>query len=218
MVDYAAARLNMVESQLRTNKVTDAALLSAFEEVPRERFLPEALRGIAYIDEDLSLGGGRYLMEPMVLARLLQAAHPGPEDMVLDVGCGPGYAAAILARLAGTVVALECDPELAASANRNLSDLGIDNAVVVEGALGAGYAKQAPYNVILVQGTVAEVPAVLADQLAEGGRLVTIVRDRAGIGRATLVQRSGGVVSGRVLFDASVPALPGFEPEPGFVF
>ena len=218
MVDFTAARLNMVESQLRTNRVTDRRLLDAFETVPRELFVPEPLRGIAYIDEDLALGGGRFVMEPRVLARLLQAAEPGPEDVALDLGCGSGYATAILSQLVATVVALEDDATLAAAANRALGSLEIDNAVVVEGRLAGGYPKQAPYNVILLNGAVAEVPPAIADQLAEGGRLVTVVRAGPGLGRATLMRRDGGVVSSRVLYDAALPVLPGFEAEPGFVF
>lgn len=218
MVDFAAARLNMVESQLRTNKVTDLRLLAAFETVPRELFVPEPLRGIAYIDEDVALGGGRFVMEPRVLARLLQAAQPGPEDVALDLGCGSGYATAILSRLVATVVALEDDAALAAAANRTLEKLEIDNAVVVEGRLTEGYPKQAPYNVILLGGAVAEVPAAIADQLAEGGRLVAVVDAGPGLGRATLMRRDGGVISSRVLYDAALPVLPGFEAEPGFVF
>ena len=144
MVDFAAARLNMVESQLRTNKVTDLRLLAAFETVPRELFVPEPLRGIAYIDEDVALGGGRFVMEPRVLARLLQAAQPGPEDVALDLGCGSGYATAILSRLVATVVALEDDAALAAAANRTLEKLEIDNAVVVEGRLTEGRAGPGP--------------------------------------------------------------------------
>ena len=218
MVDFAAARLNMVESQLRTNKVTDLRLLGAFETVPRELFVPEPLRGIAYIDEDVALGGGRFVMEPRVLARLLQAAQPGPEDVALDLGCASGYATAILSRLVATVVALEDDAALAAAANRTLGELEIDNAVVVEGRLTEGYPKQAPYNVILLGGAVAEVPAAIADQLAEGGRLVTVVSAGPGLGRATLMRRDGGVISSRILYDAALPVLPGFEAEPGFVF
>ena len=218
MVDFAAARWNMVESQLRTNKVTDLRVLDAFENVPRELFVPEPLRGIAYIDEDVALGGGRFVMEPRVLARLLQAAQPGPEDMALDLGCGSGYATAILSRLVATVVALEDDAALAEAANRTLDKLEIDNAVVVEGRLAAGYPKQAPYNVILLGGAVAEIPAAIADQLAEDGRLVTVVSAGPGLGRATLMRRDGGVISSRVLYDASLPVLPGFEAEPGFVF
>ncbi len=218
MVDFAAARLNMVESQLRTNKVTDLRLLGAFETVPRELFVPERLRGIAYIDEDVALGGGRFVMEPRVLARLLQAAQPGPEDVALDLGCASGYATAILSRLVATVVALEDDAALATAANRTLGELEIDNAVVVEGRLTEGYPKQAPYNVILLGGAVAEVPAAIADQLAEGGRLVTVVSAGHGLGRATLMRRDGGVISSRVLYDAALPLLPGFEAAPGFVF
>ncbi len=218
MIDFAAARLNMVESQLRTNKVTDLTLIDAFETVPRERFVPEPLRGIAYIDEDVALGGGRFVMEPRVLARLLQAAQPRPEDVALDLGCGSGYATAILSRLVATVVALEDDAALAAAANRTLAELEIDNAVVVEGRLAEGYPKQAPYNVILLGGAVAEIPAAIADQLAEGGRLVAVVSAGPGLGRATLMRRDGGVISSRVLYDAALPVLPGFEAEPGFVF
>jgi protein-L-isoaspartate(D-aspartate) O-methyltransferase len=218
MVDFAAARSNMVESQIRTNKVTDPHLLDAFETTPRERFVPEPLRGIAYIDEDVALGGERFVMEPMVLAKLLQAARPGPGDVALDLGCGSGYATAILSRLVATVVALEVDAALAAAANQTLDELEIDNAVVVEGQLAEGYPKQAPYNVILLNGAVSEVPLAIADQLAEGGRLVTVVSAGAGLGRATLMRRDSGVISSRILCDASVPVLPGFEAAPGFVF
>ena len=218
MVDFAAARSNMVESQIRTNKVTDPHLLDAFETTPRERFVPEPLRGIAYVDQDVALGGERFVMEPMVLARLLQAARPGPGDVALDLGCGSGYATAILSRLVATVVALEVDAALAAAANQTLDELEIDNAVVVEGPLAEGYPKQAPYNVILLNGAVSEVPLAIADQLAEGGRLVTVVSVGAGLGRATLMRRDSGVISSRILCDASVPVLPGFEAAPGFVF
>ena len=217
-MDYAAARRNMVESQLRTNRVSDPRVLEAFETVARELFVPEVKRGIAYIDKDMAVAEDRYLMEPRVLARLLQAAAVEAGDMVLVIGCGTGYSCAILAQLAATVVALECDAGLVEKANHTLSELGIDNAVVVEGALTNGYAKQAPYNVILIAGAVSEVPPAIGDQLAEGGRLVTVVRDRAGIGRATLMQRTPGAISSRTLFDAATPFLPGFAREAGFVF
>jgi protein-L-isoaspartate(D-aspartate) O-methyltransferase len=218
MVDYAAARRNMVESQIRTNKVTDAALLDAFESIPRELFVPERLRGIAYVDEDIALANGRFVMEPMILARLLQAARPEPDDIALDIGCATGYATAILSRLVATVVALEGEAALATEANRTLGELEIDNAVVVESPLTEGYPKQAPYNVIVLNGAVAEIPPAISDQLADGGRLVTVVKGDAGMGRARLMQRSGGVVSSRILFDAGLPMLPGFAVEPGFVF
>lgn len=218
MVDYAAARRNMVECQLRTNKVSDLGLLEAFETLPRELFVPEPMQGFAYVDEDIEISEGRWLMEPMVLARLLQAADPGAGDVALDIGCGSGYATAILARLSATVVALESDGEMAGTANRLLSELGIDNAVVVEGSLVEGYPKQAPYNLILLSAAVAEVPPAITDQLADGGRLIAVVKDAPGMGRATLMRRGGDVVARRTLFDAATPMLPGFAREPGFVF
>lgn len=218
MTDFAAARLNMVESQIRTNKVTDPRIVDAFGTVPREAFVGEAKRGIAYIDEDLEVAPGRYLMEPMVLARLLQAAAPQAGDMALDIGCATGYSTAVLAQLAETVVGLERERTLMDAANRTLNALDVDNAVVVEGALEAGYQKQAPYNVIVFQGAVAEVPETVKRQLADGGRLVAVVVDQAGIGRGTLVQRAGDSFSSRTLFDAATPLLPGFAREVGFVF
>lgn len=217
MQSFATARHNMVESQIRTNKVTDPALIGAFGELPRERFVPEGLRSVAYVDEDLELTRGRFLMEPMVLARLLQLAAPKPEDIALDVGCGSGYASAVLARLCSAVVALESDRGLLARANALFDELQINNVVVVEGALTEGYPRQAPYNVILVDGAVERIPQALFDQLAEGGRLVTVQRD-GGVGRGTLFLKSEGVVSHRPIFDAATPVLPGFRAEPHFVF
>jgi len=208
----------MVESQIRTNKVTDPRIVDAFGTVRREAFVGEAQRGIAYIDEDLEIAPGRYLMEPMVLARLLQAAAPQAGDMALDIGCATGYSTAVLARLAETVVGLERERALIDAANRTLNALDVDNAVVVEGALEAGYQKQAPYNVIVFQGAVAAVPETVKRQLADGGRLVAVVVDPAGIGRGTLVQRAGDSFSSRTLFDAATPLLPGFAREVGFVF
>lgn len=218
MTDFAAARLNMVESQIRTNKVTDPRIVESFEAVAREAFVGEAQRGIAYIDEDLEVIPGRYLMEPMVLARLLQAAAPQADDMALDVGCATGYSTAVLARLVQTVVGLESDRSLMDTANRTLNALDVDNAVVVEGALDAGYQKQAPYDVIVFQGAVSEVPVGIKRQLADGGRLAAVVIDTTGLGRGMLIQRTGDSFSGRTLFDASTPVLPGLARQPGFVF
>jgi protein-L-isoaspartate(D-aspartate) O-methyltransferase len=157
-------------------------------------------------------------MEPMVLARLIQAAEPEAHETALDVGCGTGYATMALGRLVATVVGLESDPALAAAARETLAELHGDNTVIVEGPLTEGYAKQAPYNVILLNGAVEEVPYTLREQLADGGRLVAVIRDSGGVGRATLMRRTGDVVSGRVLFDAAVPLLPGFARPPAFVF
>jgi protein-L-isoaspartate(D-aspartate) O-methyltransferase len=218
MIDYAAARLAMVESQLRTNKVTDEAVLDAFLAVPRERFVAPPLRGTAYVDDDLPLGGGRYLMEPMVLARLLQFAEIGRGDRVLEVGCATGYGTALLARLARSVVAIESDVELARQAMARLRELGVGNVAVLEAALAAGYPGRAPYDVILFQGAVARIPDAIAQQLADRGRLVAVLQEGDGVGRAVLMSSAGGVLSRRTCFDASAPLLPGFQPEPSFVF
>lgn len=218
MTVFEAARAHMVESQIRPNKVTDDRVLAAIAAVRRELFVPEHLRSVAYIDNDLPLGGGRYLMEPMVAARLLQEAAVEPADIALVVGAGAGYEAAILARLGRSVVALEEDPQLARRARAALVDHGIAAVSVVEGALAAGYRSRAPYDVVVFGGAVAEVPDEIVAQLAEGGRLVAVVKAGGGIGRATLATRTGGVIARRVIFDAATPLLPGFQPKPAFVF
>jgi protein-L-isoaspartate(D-aspartate) O-methyltransferase len=217
-MDYTAARQNMVESQVRPNRVTDTRIVMAMLDLPRENFVPKPLRGVAYVDEDIHIGDGRYLMEPMVLARLVQAAAIGPEDVVLEIGTATGYGAAVMARLAGTVVALESDEALAKRAAKTLADLGADNVAVVDGPLTLGYSRQAPYDVIVLGGGVEQIPRELADQLAEGGRLVAVVVPRGEAGRAVLATRIAGTVSMRTIFDASSPILPGFTDEPGFVF
>ena len=218
MAEFVKARQNMVDCQLRTNRVVDPAVLDAFAAVPRERFVEPQRQAVAYIDEDVPVGNRRYLMEPMVFARVLQELAIGSGDIVLDVGCASGYSSAILSRLAATVVALECDHGLAERANSLLTELAADNAIVVEGPLTDGYAEQGPYDVIWIGGAVAEVPRALIDQLAEGGRLATVIDRGTGQGEAILMLKRNGIVSPRSLFDANVPRLPGFERKAGFVF
>jgi len=217
-MDYAAARLNMVESQVRTNKVTDPRLLSAMLEIPRERFVPAALRGVAYVDEDVPIGGGRWLMEPMIYARLLQIAAIESSDNVLEVGSGPGYGAVILDRLAARVTALESDSALADGCAGMLAELGAARVTVARGPLDAGWPAGAPYRVIVLAGAAQQVPPALEAQLAEGGRMVAVIAPPGEPGRATLIQRIGGVMARRVVFDAASALLPGFAVEPGFVF
>lgn len=218
MVDYATARRNMVESQVRPNKITDRRLIAALSELPRESFVPDQLKPLAYTDGDMDLGRGHGLMAPMVLARLLQTARVGPDDVALVIGCASGYTAAVLARLCHTVVALEADKRLAARASATLVELGIDNAVVIEGRLAQGYAKQGPYDVIMFDGSVGRIPKTITDQLAEGGRLVAVVDDEDGVGKGTLIELHGDALSRRQVFDAAVMKLPGFARESGFVF
>ncbi len=217
MSEFAAARESMVLCQLQPDRVSDERVREAMGGVPRERFVPERLRAVAYVDGDLEIAPGRHLMEPRVFARLLQAADIGAGEVVLDVGCGSGYSAAVIARLAGTVVALESDRALRERASETLERLSVDNVAVVAGDLARGYAAEAPYDAIVVNGAVAEVPAVLADQLADGGRLVAVVADRA-VGKGTLVTRRDGRIDSVALFDGQVPWLPGFERRAGFVF
>ena len=218
MVDSAAVRRNMVESQVRTNKVTDRRLIAALQEIPRERFVPRAARSLAYVDEDIPVGEGRYMMEPMVIARLLQIADVQPADLALDIGCGAGYSAAVLARLCATVVAVESEADLASAASHVLAELGIDNAAVVEAPLEEGCPKQGPYDLVLFNGGVTSVPPSIANQIVDGGRAVAVVVDEEGIGSGTLLRKTGKTLSGRAIFDANTPLLPGFDRVAKFVF
>ena len=215
---YAAARHNMVENQIRTNRVTDPAVLRAMEDTPREVFVPKQLRGVAYVDEAIDLGNGRTLMEPLIFARLLQTAEILETEVVLDIGCASGYSAAVLSHLASTVVAVESDADLAEQAKSRLAELSVDNVALVAGPLVAGDAAHGPYDVIILEGAVAEIPASLTAQLADGGRLVAVVAGESGLGRATLVARVGDVLSSRVVFDTTAALLPGFQAKSSFRF
>lgn len=217
-MDYQVARHNMVENQVRTNKVTDPLVIEAMEGVPRELFLPEGKRGVAYIDEDIAVGGGRFAMEPMVIARLMQSAQIAETDVALVIGAGYGYSSALISRVAETVVSVESDKEMAAAAEATFQAENYDNVIVVEGDMATGYAKQVPYNVIIFDGAVADVPATILDQVSDGGRLLAVVREPGKVGVARLYERENGVIGHRDLFDANIPYLPGFEPAERFVF
>jgi protein-L-isoaspartate(D-aspartate) O-methyltransferase len=219
MTDFVLARRNMVDGQLRPNRVTNAQLLAAIGDLPRERFLPAGLQSVAYADDDVPLGKGRFLMEPMVLARLLQTLQPLPDDKALVVASGVGYGAALLARLVKAVVAVEPDADLAGSAEQTIRNLGITNVQQVVGKMEEGCAAQGAYDVILIEGAVQKVPVAILDQLAEGGRLGTVIAAPTGmLGVAHLMVKEGGVASGRPLFDAGTPPLPGFAAPPRFTF
>ncbi|MEX6723127.1 protein-L-isoaspartate O-methyltransferase family protein [Parapedomonas caeni] len=208
-------RANMVAGQLRTNRVADERLVAALRAIPRETFVPETRRAFAYIDEDLPLGGGRFLMEPMVFGRLLDEAEVQPRDKVLIVGAGTGYSAAILARVAGQVVALEQDAALAATARQQLAALG--NVKLVEGALTQGAAADGPYDLIVIEGAVDFIPDALVEQLSGNGRLVTVINDH-GVGRGVVGRRSGTGFGVMPFMDAQVQPLPGFGRPASFTF
>jgi protein-L-isoaspartate(D-aspartate) O-methyltransferase len=223
MIDFAEARRMMVDGQIRTYDVTDLRVQTAMLAVPRERFVPTDKQAVAYLDRDIAVqpakpaGVVRYLLKPAVLARLIQAANVAHDDHVLDVGCASGYSTAVLSRLAGTVVALEEDPKLAGLAKATLAALAAANVRVRTGALTEGVPDEAPFDVILLNGSTGVVPATLIRQLKEGGRLVC-VRGGLPMGKATIYRFVSAHVTGQPIFDAVAPPLPGFTKPAQFVF
>ena len=217
MQDYAAQRQNMVESQVRPNDVPDPRLQDAMRRVARERFVPASKRALAYADSTVEVVPGRYLLDPRSFAKLAQLAGIGANDRVLDVGCATGYSTAVLARLAQSVTGLEEDADLVRIASDMLAAVGARNATVVQGMLTEGAKSGAPYDVILIEGAVEEVPERLLAQLGEGGRLAAIVQKGAQ-GQARLYVREHGRIGSRAGFNATVPLLSGFRQKVGFVF
>ncbi|MDE1158862.1 MAG: protein-L-isoaspartate O-methyltransferase [Neorhizobium sp.] len=216
-MNFEALRITMVESQIRTTDVTSHSVLQAFLDVPREAFVPEASRSLAYRDTDIDVAPGRYLMAASPLAKLLQLASIKKTDKVLEIGAGTGYVTALLSRLASSVVAVESDAALVDRAHANLAALGAGNASVVAGELEAGHAAKAPYDVIFLDGSIEELPVALTKQLAEGGRLVAVV-GYGNSARATVTVLEKGVLSEGLHFNASICPLPGFRKVKEFVF
>lgn len=220
MDDFADQRTKMVDSQLRTEAVTDYGILAAMGRIPRELFVPPALKTLAYLDNDIVLkrsGEPRYLMQAASFGRLVQLAEVSATDRVLDVGCGTGYSAAVLAALARSVVALESDPDLAVTARQNLAGVKADNARVAVGSLVTGAPADGPYDVIMLEGSVEVVPEALLAQLGEGGRLVAVVGS-GWSAMATLYRKSEGDIGRRPAFNVAVSPLPGFRQPAAFVF
>ena len=215
MSEFATRRVMMVDTQVRPSDVTKFPIIDAMLTVPRETFVPADRREAAYMGENLPLLPGRVVLEARTMAKLLDALDIQPRELVLDLGCGLGYSAAVIARLAETVVAVEEDETLAAEAQRLLSEESVDNAVVVTGPLAAGAAKSAPYDVITIQGGVEQVPEAILAQLKDGGRIGAIFMDGA-VGTARVGYKSGDTVTWRSVFNAAAPVLGGFRTARGF--
>jgi protein-L-isoaspartate(D-aspartate) O-methyltransferase len=217
-MDFDTARKQMVDSQVRTNDVTDLRIQAALESVPRERFLPAELRAQSYVDREVPYAPGRSLITARDFAKLLQAADIRPGDLVLDIGCGAGYSAAIAARLGEMVVAVESDEALATKAQETLNSLDVVNAAVVTGDLAAGAAKQGPFDVIMIAMAIEVEPEALLKQLKEGGRLAAILRE-GGVAKGFVWKRAGAAFGRTAVFDAAArTVLPGFTRPKAFIF
>lgn len=217
MSSLATARQHMIDSQLRPNEVNDEKIIEAITSVNREKFIPKALSGVAYNDDNIQVSQDRSIMGPMVFSRLVDAAKIKADDLVLDIGCATGYSSAVLANLAEAVVALEEDAELADNAINILASEECDNVAVVNGTLVEGLAAQGPYDLIFINGMIDYIPDTIIDQIADGGRLICVLNDN-GIGKATYVISENGVVGKRTLFDATIPSLHAFDLKKTFSF
>jgi protein-L-isoaspartate(D-aspartate) O-methyltransferase len=221
MADSALQRKNMVESQVRPSDVTDRRITGAMQDVPRERFVPEAVSALAYMDDELAVAPGRSLMAPRTFARLVQLADLQASDKVLIIGALTGYSAAIVARLVREVVALEVDTGAATAAAATLADLNVANVTIVTGPLEAGWPSSAPYSAVIIEGAIERLPDELMAQLQPIGRLVAI-ENSGGVGRVTLIQAVGPTgkrtLSRRVAFEASAACLPGYDRPKAFAF
>jgi protein-L-isoaspartate(D-aspartate) O-methyltransferase len=215
---FAAARSRMVDSQVRPNKVTDPRIIAAMRHLPRERFVPPQLAALAYADEDVRLGGGRVLMEPVVIARLVQLTAIAAGERALVVAAGTGYGAALLAACGARVTALEDVASLQAVARSVLAELA-PSVSLVTGPLGAGWPPGAPYHVILIEGAVADIPPAIGEQLhRESGRLVAVRCSGSGPGQAVLAEATMAGLRTQPMFDCATAPIPSLMPSPGFVF
>ncbi len=215
MTDFAARRIMMVDTQVRPSDVTKYTIIDAMLSIPREAYVPAAKREAAYMGEHVTLAPGRVVLDPRTLAKLLDALGIQPTEAVLDLGCGFGYSAAVIARMAEAVVAVEEDATMAAEAQATLSGQGVDNAAVIAGKLADGAPKAGPYDVIVLQGAVEVISDALLAQLKEGGRIGAIFMEGA-LGVARIGYKIDGVVTWRQAFNAAAPVLPGFAAHRAF--
>lgn len=217
MIDFANRRTTMVDTQVRPSDVTKFPIIDAMLSVPREAFVPTRLKEAAYAGETLDIGDGREMLEPRTFAKMLDALNIESSDVVLDIACGFGYSTAVIAHMAEFVAAVEDNAARATEAQENLSTQGIDNAAVIEGPLVAGAAKSGPYDIIILQGGVDDIPAALLDQLRDGGRIAAIFKEGSS-GAVKIGHKIDGRMSWRFAFNASAPVLSGFQKEASFTF
>lgn len=210
MSDFAARRTMMVDTQVRPNDVTSFPVIEAMLAVPMEDFVPASRRAVAYSGENLDLGRGRVLLEPRTLGKMIDMLDLQPGDLVLDLGCGYGYSSAVLARLVQTVVAIEDDADMAGEAERRLNEAGVFNVAVLNAPLTEGAPRQAPYDAILINGGVEDVPEAILGQLKDGGRIAALFVEGA-LGVVRIGHCLNGRVTWRYAFNAGAPLLPGFE-------
>ncbi|WP_135501384.1 protein-L-isoaspartate O-methyltransferase family protein [Roseovarius aestuariivivens] len=217
MTDYTARRTMMVDTQIRPADVTKFPIIDAMLSVPREAFVPRSLREAAYIGENIDLGGGRVMLEPRTLAKMLDALDIQRDELVLDLGSGLGYSAAVIARMAEAVVAVEDQPELLSEAQTILAEQGVDNVVLHESLLSAGAEEHGPYDVIMIEGAVEHLPETLVTQLKEGGRMACLFSEGA-LGVVRIGYKIDGEMTWRFGFNAGAPVLAGFERHAAFTF
>lgn len=217
MPDYAARRTMMVDTQIRPSDVTKFPIIDTFLSVPRELFVPAAQREAAYMGENIAIAPGRVVLEPRTLAKILDALDVQPHELVLDIGTGLGYSAAVLSRLGEVVVAVEEDDTFAAEAETALSEFGADNVILVHAPLTEGAPKHGPYDAIVVQGGVETIPPAVLDQLKEGGRIAAVFMEGA-LGVCRIGYMVDGTVSWRFAFNAGAPVLQGYASASDFVF
>ena len=217
MIVLFTRRTIMVDTQVRPSDVTKYPVIAAMLDVPREEFVPDAKREAAYMGDHVDLGGGRVVLDPRVMAKMLDLLDIQPTDLLLDLGAGLGYGAALLAHLAEAVVAVEDLPKLAAAAETTLGQLGYDNVAVVTGDLQAGSPRHAPFDAVLVEGAVEHLPDAILDQIKDGGRIVCIFAEGA-LGVVRIGYKIDGQVTWRFAFNAAAPVLPGFHRHRAFTF
>lgn len=210
MEAYEIARTNMVKSQILPQNIRNELLVDIISKTPRQIFIPEEKQGVAYIDEAVSVGGGRYILSPMVFAKMVEALDIKGTESILDIACGTGYSSVILAKLCRKVVAVESNNDLASKAHLNLNKLGINNVIIIGDRLVDGHEESAPYDIIFINGAIKEIPSSLLSQLGDNGKLITIVSKSRNMGSIVLLKKINSIVSSEDIFDVNLPIIEDF--------